>query len=70
MEPMRVRVKSIRIGAKVTRAVVTAVSFERHERFPRAAVEVDSRLPSRTGDSTYVLRERIRKEALRFLDVS
>lgn len=69
MEAMQVSVQRISIHADGVHAVVIAVSRERYSERPRARLTVSLRLEEVAGESLKDRKDRIRTEALRYLDV-
>jgi hypothetical protein len=70
MEPMTVRVQAITVRADVVTAVVTSISRERCKGLPVVRIQISLRLPVPDGECPRHTRERVRDEALRFLDVA
>lgn len=70
MEAMTVRVQAITVSAETVTALVTATSRERYVGHPLARIEISLRLPVVQAESPRDTRERVRDEALRFLDVA
>jgi hypothetical protein len=69
MEAMRVSVQEISFHTDGMNAMVIAVSRERYSGRPRARVTIRLRLEAVAGESMKDRKERVRAEALRFLDV-
>ena len=70
MEPMTIRVQAIAVDSGIVAALVTATSVERWRGQPVARIQISLRLPVRHGETHRDTRERVRGEALRFLDVA
>ena len=70
MEAMTVRVREITVGATTVAAIVTATSRERFRGQPVAQLQIKLQLAAIAEESQRVTRERVRNEALRFLDVA
>ena len=70
MESMTVRVRGITLDSGIVTALVTATSRERFKGQPVARIRINLTLPVRDGESPRGVRERVRGEALRFLDIA
>ena len=70
MEAMNVRVRSITPSPKghTLTALVTATSRERYRGRPVGRIEIILRLPAIKGEPAARMRERVRVEALAYLD--
>lgn len=70
LEPMTVRVREITIESRGVTALVTATSRERFRGRPIARIEIALTLPAVPGENPRDTRERVRGEALRYLDIA
>jgi hypothetical protein len=72
MEAMTVRVREIigNAGGVTFAATVTAASRERFRGQPVVRIRISLRIAVRAGESSRDTRERVRHEALRFLDIA
>lgn len=70
MEALHVHVQSITVEQDVTRAIVIAVSADRLGNSPRAAIRLELMIETLAGETSTMRIERVRDEALRYLDVS
>jgi len=69
MEAMTVRVREITVSAAAVTATVTATSRDRFAGQPVARIQIRLQLAANEGESPRDTRERVRDEALRFLDI-
>ena len=67
---MTVRVREFSLDSQIITALVTATSRERCKGQPVASIQISLRLPVLDGERPRHTRERVRDEALRFLDVA
>ena len=67
---MTVRVREFTLESQLITALVTATSRERFQGQPVARIQISLRLPVLDGECPRHTRERVRDEALRFLDVA
>ena len=67
---MTVRVQEITLDSGIVTALVTATSRERFQGRPVARIRIGLTLPVRDGESPRGVRERVRGETLRFLDIA
>ena len=66
---MTVRVQAITLDSGVVKTSVMATSRERFRGQPVARIKISLLLPAWDGESPSDTRDRVRDEALRFLDV-
>jgi hypothetical protein len=72
MEHLNVHVRRIIPHTRAGRlsALVNAMSEERHREKPRAVISLRLNLPLLRNESAQALRQRVRDEALRYLDIA